>query len=167
VGYSTCLCHSVSQATSVFDRRAWFQTLQDRLKSTPYPDRLVEGVIKMNLPVLGGHHPFLRAADSFNLPPTGRSQPQSPDRGLAGQLFRRLIRRQPAFQPRREALVSTRPSPADHTRTDGGGCASRLHRSLQLGKLRGRSPRGHAHAVGALLTSSRAALPAGYFIGAG
>jgi predicted nucleotidyltransferase len=53
VGYSTCLCHSVSQATPVFDRRAWFQTLQDRLKSTPYPDRLVEGVIKMNLPVLG------------------------------------------------------------------------------------------------------------------
>jgi hypothetical protein len=35
-------------------RRAWFQTLQDRLKSTPYPDQLVEGVIKMNLPVLGG-----------------------------------------------------------------------------------------------------------------
>jgi predicted nucleotidyltransferase len=54
VGYSTCLCHSVLQATPVFDRRAWFQTLQDRLKSTPYPDRLVEGVIKMNLPVLGG-----------------------------------------------------------------------------------------------------------------
>jgi hypothetical protein len=43
----------VSQATPVFDRGAWFQTLQDQLKSTPYPDRLVEGVIKMNLPVLG------------------------------------------------------------------------------------------------------------------
>src|SRR5277367_1413104 len=54
VGYSTCLCHSVSHSTPVFDRRAWFQTLQGRLKSTPYPDRLVEGVIKMNLPVLGG-----------------------------------------------------------------------------------------------------------------
>jgi hypothetical protein len=48
----------------------------------------------------GGHHPFLRAADSFGLSPTGPSQPQSPDRGLAGQLFRPLIRCQPAFQPR-------------------------------------------------------------------
>jgi predicted nucleotidyltransferase len=38
VGYSTCLCHSVLRATPVFDRRGWFQALQNRLKSTPYPD---------------------------------------------------------------------------------------------------------------------------------
>jgi hypothetical protein len=59
VGYSTCLCHSVLQATPVFHGRGWFQTLRDRLKSIPYPDRLVEGIIKMNLPVLGGtiHRP--------------------------------------------------------------------------------------------------------------
>src|SRR5262249_62154128 len=37
----------------VFDRRGCFQALQDRVKSTPYRDRLVEGVIKLNLPVLG------------------------------------------------------------------------------------------------------------------
>jgi predicted nucleotidyltransferase len=53
LGYSTSLCHSVLQAVSVFDRRGWFQALQSRLKSTPYPDALVEGIIKMNLPVLG------------------------------------------------------------------------------------------------------------------
>jgi hypothetical protein len=54
LGYSTSLCHSVLQATPVFDRRGWFKALQDRLKSAPYPDALVEGIIKMNLPVLGG-----------------------------------------------------------------------------------------------------------------
>jgi hypothetical protein len=53
LGYSTSLCHSVLQATPLFDRRGWFQALQNRLKSTPYPDRLVEGVIKLNLSVLG------------------------------------------------------------------------------------------------------------------
>ena len=47
------LCYSVLQATSVFDRRGWFKALQSRLKSTPYPDVLMEGVIKMTLPVLG------------------------------------------------------------------------------------------------------------------
>ena len=55
VGYSTCLCHSVLQATPVFDRRGWFQALQDRLKSTPYPDRLVAGIIQKNLPLLGSN----------------------------------------------------------------------------------------------------------------
>ena len=54
LGYSTSLCYTVLHATPVFDRRGWFQALQDRVKSTPYPDRLVEGVIKLNLPVLGG-----------------------------------------------------------------------------------------------------------------
>jgi predicted nucleotidyltransferase len=53
LGYSTSLCHSVLHAKPVFDRRGWFQALQDRLKSTAYPDRLVEGVVKLNLPVLG------------------------------------------------------------------------------------------------------------------
>jgi len=53
LGYSTCLCHSILQATPVFDRRGWFHALQDRLKSTPYPDRLVAGIIQKNLPVLG------------------------------------------------------------------------------------------------------------------
>ena len=55
VGYSTCLCHSVLQARPVFDRQGWFQALQDRLKTTPYPDRLVERIIKKNLPVLGAN----------------------------------------------------------------------------------------------------------------
>jgi hypothetical protein len=55
VGYSTCLCHSVLQATPVFDRRGWFRALQDRVRSTPYPDRLVEGILKKNLPVLGAN----------------------------------------------------------------------------------------------------------------
>jgi hypothetical protein len=55
VGYSTCLCHSVLQARPVFDRRGWFHALQDRLKSTPYPDRLVKGVIDKNLPLLGAN----------------------------------------------------------------------------------------------------------------
>ena len=54
LGYSTSLCYTVLHATPVFDRRGWFEALQDRVKSTPYPDRLVEGVIKLNLPVLGG-----------------------------------------------------------------------------------------------------------------
>jgi predicted nucleotidyltransferase len=53
LGFSTSLCYSVLQATSVFDRRGWFNALQSRLKSTPYPDALVEAIIKMNLPVLG------------------------------------------------------------------------------------------------------------------
>ena len=53
LGYSTSLCHSVLHAKPVFDRQGWFQTLQDRLRSTAYPDRLVEGVVKLNLPVLG------------------------------------------------------------------------------------------------------------------
>ena len=55
VGYSTCLCHSVLQARPVFDRRGWFQALQDRLKATPYPDRLVKAVIDKNLPLLGAN----------------------------------------------------------------------------------------------------------------
>jgi hypothetical protein len=55
VGYSTCLCHSVLQATPVFDRQGWFHALHDRLKAIPYPDRLVEGIIKKNLPVLGAN----------------------------------------------------------------------------------------------------------------
>jgi hypothetical protein len=42
----------VLQATPVFDRQGWFQGLQDRLKKTPYPDRLVERIIKKNLPML-------------------------------------------------------------------------------------------------------------------
>jgi predicted nucleotidyltransferase len=54
LGYSTSLCYSVLQAMPVFDRRGWFKALQSRLKSTPYPDALVDGIIKMNLPVLGG-----------------------------------------------------------------------------------------------------------------
>jgi len=53
LGYSTSLCYSVLQATPIFDRRGWFKALQSRLKSTPYPDVLMEGIIKMNLPVLG------------------------------------------------------------------------------------------------------------------
>jgi hypothetical protein len=55
LGYSTCLCYSVLWATPAFDRRDWFQALQDRLKSTPYPDRLVAGIIQKNLPVLGSN----------------------------------------------------------------------------------------------------------------
>src|SRR5262249_18859160 len=53
LGYSTSLCYTVLHATPVLDRRGWFQALQDRVKSTPYPDRLVEGFIKRTLPVLG------------------------------------------------------------------------------------------------------------------
>jgi hypothetical protein len=41
-----------------------------------------------------GHHPFLRAANSFGLPPTGPSQPQSPDRGLAGTASKRACTEQ-------------------------------------------------------------------------
>jgi hypothetical protein len=52
LGYSTSLCYSVLQGTPVFDRRGWFKVLQSHLKSTPYPDALVEGILKMNLPVL-------------------------------------------------------------------------------------------------------------------
>ena len=54
LGYSTSLCYSVLQARPVFDRCGWFKALQSRLKSTLYPDVLMQGVIKMNLPVLGG-----------------------------------------------------------------------------------------------------------------
>ena len=54
LGYSTSLCYSILQAKPVFDRRGWFKALHNRLKSTPYPDVLMQGVIKMNLPVLGG-----------------------------------------------------------------------------------------------------------------
>ena len=53
LGYSTSLRHSVLHGMSVFDRRGWFKALQSRVKSTPYPDALVEGIIKMNLPVQG------------------------------------------------------------------------------------------------------------------
>ena len=35
LGYSTSLCYSVLQTTSVFDRRGWFKALQSRIKSTP------------------------------------------------------------------------------------------------------------------------------------
>jgi predicted nucleotidyltransferase len=54
LGYSTSVCYSVLQARPVFDRRGWFKALQSRLKSKPYPAVLMQGVIKMNLPVLGG-----------------------------------------------------------------------------------------------------------------
>jgi predicted nucleotidyltransferase len=54
LGFSTSLCYSILQARPVFDRHGWFKALQSRLQSTPYPDALVEGIIKMNLPVLGG-----------------------------------------------------------------------------------------------------------------
>src|SRR6516164_6429634 len=109
-----------------------------------------------------GHHPFLRAADSLGLPSTGSSQPQSPDRGLAGQLLRHSVCRQPAPQPGREALTDARPSPADRARKHGHRRGDRLYGSLRLGKLRRRAPRGHAHAAGAILARSRAALPLVY-----
>src|SRR3984957_19933688 len=59
LGYSTSLCHSVLQAVYLFDRRGWYKPPQSRLKSTPYRDARVEGILKMNLPVLGGNiHSF-------------------------------------------------------------------------------------------------------------
>ena len=105
LGYSTSLCHSVLQATPVFDRRGWLQALLDRVKSTPYPNRLVEGVIKLNLPGAGKHYPFLRTADSLGFPSAGSSQHQPPHRGLAGQLLRHSVCRQLAPQPGEKRLL--------------------------------------------------------------
>jgi hypothetical protein len=108
VGYSTCLCHSVLQARPVFDRRGWFHALQDGVKSTPYPDRLVKGVINKNLPVLGGRYPFLRAADPLGLPPPGPSQPQPPDRGVASlaSYFDILFAANRRFNPGEKRLLT-------------------------------------------------------------
>src|SRR5580704_10325557 len=139
VGYSTCLCHSVLQATPVFDRRAWFQTLQDRLKSTPYPDRLVEGVIKMNLPVLGGtiHSYEQQIRSAFR-----RRDRVSLNHRTAAWLasyFDLLFAANRRFNPGEKRLLAHAQA-TDHARTDDGGCGSRLHGSLQLGKLCGRPP---------------------------
>ena len=103
------------------------------------------------------YDPFLRAADSLGFPSTGPGQSQPPDGGMAGQLLRYSFRRQSAFQPGRETFVNTRPSPAYHAGQDGRRYGHCLHGSLQLGKLRGRSPWA-MRAFGELLTRPRAAL---------
>src|SRR5215469_16170374 len=128
----------------------------------PVPGSTRGGRYKAEPACAWGHHPFLRAADSLGLPSTGSSQPQSPDRGLAGQLLRHSVCRQPAPQPGREALADARPSPADRARKHGRRRGDRLYGSLRLGKLRRRPPRGHAHAAAAILARSRAALPLVY-----
>src|SRR5262249_34258974 len=65
----------------------------------PVPGSTRGGSYKAEPACAWRHHPFLRAADSLGLPSTGSSQPQSPDRGLAGQLLRHSVCRQPAPQP--------------------------------------------------------------------
>ena len=99
----------------------------------------MEGVIKMNLPVLGGiiHSYEQQIRSAFR-----RGDRVSLNHRTAAWLASYLnsFRRQPAFQPGRETLVKHTPKPTDHAGQDGCGYGRRLHGSLQLGKLRSRPP---------------------------
>ena len=51
LGYSTCLIHNVLHSKPLFDRGAWFATLQSRAART-YPESLRRAVVAKNHPVL-------------------------------------------------------------------------------------------------------------------
>ena len=51
VGYSTCLWHNVVSSQVLYDRRGWFQTLQQDAKR-PYPEQLRRAIVAKNHPIL-------------------------------------------------------------------------------------------------------------------
>ena len=51
MGYSTCFWYTVLNSKILFERSAWFSTLQERCR-VPYPDELKHAIIAMNHPVL-------------------------------------------------------------------------------------------------------------------
>lgn len=53
VGYSTCVLHTLAYGVVLVDRNGWFESLQQRVITTNYPDELVRAVIAKNFPVLG------------------------------------------------------------------------------------------------------------------
>ena len=51
LGYSTCFWHTVRVSQSLYDPDGWFARLQQRAQ-VPYPDRLAQRIIALNLPIL-------------------------------------------------------------------------------------------------------------------
>ena len=125
----------------------WFHALQDRLKSTPYPDRLVEGIIKKNLPVLGAniHSYEQQIRSAFR-----RRDRVSLNHRTAAWLasyFEILFAANRRFNPgEKRLLVHLQALPAVPEGV-AAGVGSRLHGGLQPGPLRGRPPRAHASAA--------------------
>ena len=52
IGYTTCFWFNVLHSEPLFDRKGWFQQLQDRV-NVAYPDQLRRAVIAKNWPILG------------------------------------------------------------------------------------------------------------------
>lgn len=60
MGYTTCFWHTVQISKCLFDRDDWFARLQ-QTADQPYPDGLVEAIVRLNRPLLRGIAPsFLR-----------------------------------------------------------------------------------------------------------
>lgn len=53
LGYSTCFWYTIRQARLLFDRRGWFQNLQQQSQQ-PYPEALRQAIIAKNHAVLRG-----------------------------------------------------------------------------------------------------------------
>lgn len=53
VGCTTCVLHTLAHGQVLADRDGWFETLQQRILSAPYPDQLFRAVVAKNFPVLG------------------------------------------------------------------------------------------------------------------
>jgi len=51
MGYTTAFWHTIQISEILFDRRGWFAALQEKANQ-PYPDVLVQNIIKQNYPLL-------------------------------------------------------------------------------------------------------------------
>lgn len=59
-GYTTCFWHTMKVSRVLFDRTGWFTKLQQKANQ-PYPDELVQAIIKLNFPLLRDIYPSYRA----------------------------------------------------------------------------------------------------------
>jgi hypothetical protein len=53
VGYTTCVLHTLAHGHVLADPNGWFEGMQQRVRSTPYPDDLFRAIVSKNFPVLG------------------------------------------------------------------------------------------------------------------
>jgi len=53
VGYTTFVLYTLAHGHILVDRDGWFRSLQKRVVNTGYPDRLLQGIVAKNYPVLG------------------------------------------------------------------------------------------------------------------
>jgi hypothetical protein len=56
MGYTTALWHTVQISKVLYDRSGWFARLQQMARQ-PYPDELVQAIVKLNCPLLRGSFP--------------------------------------------------------------------------------------------------------------